>query len=163
MRWAYAIAGVLVGAVAASAAFFLVESHPPLPRDELTFMRLENGAGLSPGPLYTLTIHANGDVEYFGHENVSARGRRMGRVSEADVSALLRRFERADFLLRRETCEQLATDSKGMILTLEMRGRSKVVGFFQACDPNEVGDLLEIADAMNDAANVDQWLEFRYR
>jgi hypothetical protein len=53
-------------------------------------------------PMYTVVVHGDGRVEWTGHANVIAMGRRQGRVSRGELEELSRRLDRAQFFERNE-------------------------------------------------------------
>ena len=65
-------------------------------------VKLERTGCFGNCPSYSVVIDGNGRVEWIGHQNVMATGRREGTVSRADLEELSRHIDRARFFERDE-------------------------------------------------------------
>lgn len=65
-------------------------------------VKLERTGCFGNCPAYQVTIDGSGRVEWIGHANVQAMGRRTGKVSRANLDELVRRLEVARFFERDE-------------------------------------------------------------
>lgn len=68
-------------------------------------VKLERTACFGFCPVYSIVIHGDGRVDWAGQANVLAIGHRRGRVSRAELDALVRLLDRARFFERNELGE----------------------------------------------------------
>ena len=104
--------GVLVAALVGSACWTGAEpdavtpavANKPAPVREPIRLRvkLERTACLGMCPAYSVTIAGDGRVDWIGHANVAAIGRRRGRVTRSDLEQLARYLDQASFFDRNE-------------------------------------------------------------
>jgi hypothetical protein len=73
-------------------------------------------------PTYGFTIHGNGELEYEGMMGVPVMGRRTGTVSKETVAALLKEFEKANFM---SLDNRFQCDHSNLYVTLSMDGKTK--------------------------------------
>jgi hypothetical protein len=109
-------------------------------------------------PAYRVTINGDGEVVYVGERHVNVAGERRARVSQAEVQALLRRFDQAGFNALQDRYRAPATDLPTYTITLERNGTTKTVvdyGGLMAGMPQAVRDL---QDEIDRVANTAQWV-----
>jgi hypothetical protein len=78
-------------------------SAKPAAREPLTLrVKLERTGCFGTCPSYSIVIDGSGRVEWTGHANVMAMGRRTSRVTRAELDELSRQLDRARFFERDE-------------------------------------------------------------
>lgn len=109
-------------------------------------------------PAYRVTISGDGQVTYAGERFVNVVGERRANIPRAEVDALLRRFDAANFESLRDAYRAEVTDLPTYTITLERNGRRKSVvdyGGLSAGMPQAVRDL---QDEIDRVANTGQWV-----
>jgi len=70
-------------------------------------------------PVYALTIHGDGTVEFEGFSNVPYKGKRIGQLPDDSVRVLLRSIEDLDInSLKHEYVHQATTDMPSVLFTV---------------------------------------------
>jgi hypothetical protein len=140
-------------------------------------VKLERTQCLEGCPAYTVAISGDGRVEWIGHSNVVATGRRQGRVTRAELEELTRRLERARFFERNEygelprkeecttagnttTCTfsasvSICTDTSHAIITASRGLRTHTVDNDHCSERPELEPLEDYIDRI---ANTDAWI-----
>jgi hypothetical protein len=112
-------------------------------------------------PVYTLTIHGDGGVDYTGKAGVKEKGERHGTIESAAVKTLMSEFVRAKFLslpdysLEKCACRR-CTDMPSVVTEISGAGVNHRVNhdYGCGCAPKT---LFELESAIDKAANVEQW------
>jgi hypothetical protein len=122
------------------------------------FVTFARHACLGDCPVYQLTIHTDGVVEYDGEWAVGARGRRTSVLSAAQLAELDKAFDRARFCTLRDRYDQPElSDGPGATTAIFRAGGSKTVvhvnGDLSA--PDALGELEERVDRIVGTA---QWI-----
>lgn len=113
-------------------------------------------------PEYSVTVHADGKVEYNGLRNVPSVGPRTSTISGADVQFLALAIERVPLSgFRRkyrnaaDGCTELWTDNPTTTITLRQHGESTTVEYYQGClGAPEFQRFLWLADTVDEVASV---------
>jgi hypothetical protein len=83
-------------------------------------------ARMAPGysrPIYNVTIHGTGSVEYEGLQAVPVRGRRTATLSQSTVTAILQEFDRVKFMSIDQATIPVPTDSGNTFVSLAVDGK----------------------------------------
>src|SRR5215472_13254364 len=75
-------------------------------------------------PLYSVAIHGNGVVEYFGELNVDVRGAQTSRIPPARLKDLLKDFDGIHFFDLKEKYFEACTDMPAAIIPIFVDGKS---------------------------------------
>ncbi|MGK9230534.1 ankyrin repeat domain-containing protein [Inquilinus limosus] len=100
-------------------------------------------------PAYVVDITGDGSVTYEGFSSVAVSGRFQERIAPAEVAALLRMFERADFFALKDEYIAEITDNPFHSVTLTIDGRTKKVVDYvgkMAGMPEAVTELEDMID-----------------
>ncbi len=102
--------------VACLAAFFLATA---LGRAEpaITTIVLERTACFGTCPVYTLTVHSSGVVEFDGKSHVKAIGLQTGKISAQSFAQLVKKIEGIDFFNLRDRYDGKNPDGSGSTVT----------------------------------------------
>jgi hypothetical protein len=140
-------------------------------------VKLERTACLGACPAYTVTLSGNGRVDWVGHGNVAALGRRQGRVSHRELEELSRRLDRVRFFERNEYGElpakpecttvgnttscafsasvSICTDTSHSIITVNRGRRLHTIDNDHCSDRS---DLDAVEDFIDRIANTQAWI-----
>jgi hypothetical protein len=105
-------------------------------------------------PVYVVTIHGDGHVEYIGENYVDIPGPQETEIQPDKLQALLRTAERIHFFDLKEKYFEDCTDQPTSIITLKLDGKSKVVSnYYGGCERRTTGPQVELA---NMATEIDE-------
>jgi hypothetical protein len=148
------------------------------PREPLRLrVKLERTPCLGTCPAYTVAIAGDGRVDWVGHSNVVATGRRQGRVTRTELTELARRLDRARFferdeygeLPRKEECTtsgntttctfsasvSICSDTSHSIITASRGLRTHTIDNDHCSERPELESLEDYIDRI---ANTDAWI-----
>jgi hypothetical protein len=94
-------------------------------RDSLTIEMRQ--AGYAVGPVYRITVHGNGAVEYFGERFVQVHGAQASSLNEQQVQAVLAGFDRADFFNLEDQAFAWGYHSGRISVRITVEGKTKEV------------------------------------
>ena len=128
-----------------------------------TVITLERGACYGNCPIYRVSLHADGRVEFHGERDVAYVGNASANVAPAAVGMLLDRFEQAGFQEFEErygrgtaACRHYAADAPTVVLTVARGDTLKRVEHDHGC----VGAppaLTSLEQAVDSAAETARW------
>lgn len=123
-----------------------------------TTVELQRGVCYGKCPVYTLTVKADGTVNFIGGEFTETLGEAEGRISEDQVRALIREFENADyFALNGDyTTEDCATDHPTVWTALTINGETKGIQHNSGCDSPAQLSVLE--DRIDEIVGSQIWV-----
>jgi hypothetical protein len=78
-------------------------------------------------PVYSVTLHGKGDVEYNGQRGVPVRGHRNTAIPQERVAAILREMENAKFMSFDDRTFAELSDGGDVIVSLSIDGKNKTV------------------------------------
>jgi len=114
-------------------------------------------------PVYSVAIHGNGVVEYFGELNVDVPGAQTSRIPPEKVTNLLRDFDQIRFFDLKEKYFEACTDMPTAIISISVDGRSKEVSnYYGGCERAKTGpqvDLAKLAEEIDNAAGTGRWIK----
>ncbi len=121
-------------------------------------LEVHREGGFFPNPTYTLTIFADGRVNYLGIANVHRKGKRSSRISREDIQKLSDQITTSDFLdlpgsYDNASCQE--HDQPTSSLEVQLAGRKKSVGTCGA--PDAVGEIIAAAER---TTHVARWTFF---
>ena len=125
-------------------------------------VRLERFACFGTCPVYTVTIHGDGRVEYNGKSSVKQKGTRDGRIETDTIRTLISEFAKAKFwALPEEYSEaqctgRVCTDMATAVTELTVRGVTRRVEHYYGCG-SAPKVLFDLEAAIDRSANVEQW------
>ena len=83
----------------------------------ITKIVLERTPCFGACPVYTLTVHSSGVVEFVGTNNVKAKGPQTGKISAASFAKLVKKIEEIDFFNLRARYDGKNPDGTGSTVT----------------------------------------------
>jgi len=112
-------------------------------------------------PIYTITVHGNGLVEYVGRANVKIRGFQTGTISSDQIGKLLEILDRAHFFSLEDRAFNWCLDTPSVSVSVAVDGRSKRVISDAACSGAKLGiqaQFVHAADEIDVVVNSAQWV-----
>ncbi len=94
---------------------------------------LERTACFGTCPIYKLTIHGDGLVEYDGERFVTVTGHQTSQLTSDQVVELTTLFQQADYFNLKSDYTAPVTDLPSTITSLSFEGRSKKVTNYGGC------------------------------
>jgi len=92
-------------------------------------IKIERTACMGNCPVYAMTIHGDGTLEYEGFMNTPYKGRRIGSISKDSISALLRTIESIDInALQHQYTQQSSTDMPSVVFTVQHQKQGVIRG-----------------------------------
>ena len=120
-------------------------------RDSMVIEMRHIGYGV--GPLYKITLHGNGAVEYIGEHYVRVRGAQTSSLNEQQVQAVLAGFDRADFFNLEDQAFAWSYHGGKVSVRITVDGKTKEV----SSDPYFIGAKSGLqAKFVDAAANLDR-------
>ena len=98
------------------AAFFLASAFVRA-ESPITKIVLERTPCFGTCPVYTLTVHSSGVVEFAGTNHVKTKGAQTGRISAANFAKLAKKIEEIDFFGLRDRYDGKNPDGSGSSVT----------------------------------------------
>jgi hypothetical protein len=127
---------------------------------DITKITLERTSCFGTCPVYTLTIHRSGEVEYEGKDQVRQKGSRTGRISTEDFERLVRKIEEINFFNLNDRYDGKNPDGSGVTVTdlptrktsVTRGNRTKTVeNYFRG--PKGLKELEDLIDELTKAAD----------
>src|SRR5581483_11238157 len=130
------------------------DKQPP-PLTNTDFVEMSKGACYGTCSVYTIRIHANGQVDWQGHSYVAERGKDVTDIGATLARQLIARFASADFWALCADYSRDITDSATTNFRVRIGDRTKVVSNYAESAPKW---LDELEYAVDDAADTHRWL-----
>lgn len=159
MRPAFRLIAPALAASLAMPGCHRAVAQAALPAD--TVITLERGACYGNCPIYRISLHGDGRVEFHGERDVAHVGNASAKVAPAAVRALLERFGRAGFHTFDErygkgaaACRHYAADAPVVVLTVTRGGAVKRVEHDHGCvgAPPALTSLEQAVDSTAESA-----------
>jgi hypothetical protein len=103
---------VLLIVVAFFSATVMLRAEPPI-----STIVLERTPCFGTCPVYKLTVHRSGKVEFEGKDHVREKGTRAGRISAEDFVRLVMKIEEIDFFSLQDRYDGKNQDGSGVTVT----------------------------------------------
>src|ERR1700731_3268560 len=145
-------------AVFASSACVLFASEKP--ESEITKISLERTPCFGACPVYKLTIHRSGQVDYEGTDHVREKGSRTGRISREDFDKLVKKIDEINFFSLNDRYDGKNRDGSGVTVTdlptrkttVTRGNRTKTVeNYFRG--PKDLQELEDLIDELTKSAD----------
>ena len=139
--------------------------HSPFHPNDLSsvLVTLKRTACYGTCPVYSVTVHGNGLVEYFGEFRVDIPGAQTARIPPGSVKNLLRDFDEIHFFELKDKYFEGCTDMPTAIISVSVQGKTKEVSnHFGGCEGAKAGpqvDLAKLAEEIDKAAGADRWIK----
>jgi hypothetical protein len=116
-------------------------------------------------PVYKLTIHGDGTVEYDGENNVNVTGHQTAQLTQAQMQELVTTFQQAGYFDLKENYTAPVTDLPSTITSFSLEGRSKLITNYGGCtiDSSEKAPqaLCDLEAKIDSIVNSAQWVGVR--
>ena len=116
-------------------------------------------------PVYSVTVHADGRVDYRGERWVASTGERSGQADPQELARLRAFLEAnplplvADYRPGKPACgTPVATDMPGATITVRQAGGIRRIFHYQGC-PDAPDWLAELATRIDSAAVSSRWVD----
>jgi len=122
-------------------------------------------------PDYTLTVLADGTVQFDGRANVATKGVAYGHASYQDLQKLVSAFEAASYFTlhdqyRAETdgCPEVWTDNPTVVTSILISGKSKTILHYHGCQAGSGSSvfptaLTELETTIDRILGSSQWVK----
>jgi hypothetical protein len=132
---------------------------PPVSHEVMA--TLERTACYGWCPVYTLTIHRDGRVEYHGEEFVKQRGSAAAELTPGQIDELDRAFATAQyFSLGSDYTHEDATDASSAITSYRKDGRDKKIAHYHG-DEHAPDALTTLENAIDSIVGTERWIGTR--
>ena len=146
----------LVGCSTSLSAAQNIPTYPDL------LILMERGVCFGTCPIYKITIHADGTVDYEGVKFVKIEGKRTAQISPEQIKNLVTAIEDIRFFSLEDEYAPNATDLPSIKLSITLDGRSKTVWHYGmiACGAEKATeDLCKFERQIDEAVNSGQWVK----
>lgn len=132
----------------------------PFPQTQLNQVSIEltRSACYGSCPVYKVTVHGDGRVDYEGTQYVSIPGHHQAQVSVPTVSALLDQFRESNFLALQAVYRAGWTDLPTIRLTLKMGEQTKEVVDYGGEWVGMPGYVTALEHAVDTASDSARWV-----
>ncbi len=137
---------------------------PPSVQEAFDSIRLSRTPCFGRCPVYSVTVHADGRVEYRGERWVASTGARSGAADPRELAALSAFLQAhplppvADYRPGKAGCgTPVTTDLPGASITIEQAGKTRTLHHYRGC-PNAPDWLAELAIRIDLAAGSGRWV-----
>lgn len=128
------------------------ESLPPL--DDVV-IHMERAPCFGTCPVYSVTIHGNGEVVYQGERFVAVTGEQRRQIPEEKVRELLAKIEEVGFFEMKDRYEGEISDLPSTTTTVTIGEREKSV--YDYYEPP--AGLLELEAKIDEIAGTQEWIQ----
>lgn len=141
---------------------------PKIPAD--LKITLERGLCYGSCPSYTVTIDAEGQIEWEGHEHVAHPGQRRKRlVTLHELASLWGRLDAVDYRqlpsspnYDESTCPSEVTDMSSSLVTIVANGEQRQVYHYHGCEGYEpLSAFTKLEDEIDAVTGTAEWIGSR--
>jgi TonB family protein len=130
------------------------EKLPPSESSAADFVEMSRSGCYGTCPVYTVRVHASGDVDWDGGRFVDDRARGKANISPASARELISQFARPEFWALCASYSQSITDSATTRFRVHIGDRTKSVSNYANSAPKS---LEQLEYAIDEAADTHQW------
>jgi hypothetical protein len=112
-------------------------------------------------PVYTITIHGDGAVEYVGRRFVKVEGRQTGSLKSEEFAKILQELDQAHFVALDDRAFSWCFDTSSVSVTVSLDGRTKSVTSDAGCTGAKLGvqaEFVRAADDIDEIVGSAQWV-----
>ncbi len=129
-------------------------------------IELQRTACFGACPIYTVTVHGDGSVDYKGIRYVAEVGMRHSKISSDAVKFLSGAFERVPFMTLQDSyaskedgCTELWTDNPSLIIRLKSSTKNKQIRYYAGCHGvKDIPAINWLAATIDIVAKTEQWV-----
>jgi hypothetical protein len=144
------------------------ETSKDVPADlEITLSR---NACYGRCPVYSMSVKADGSVEFDGKQFTEAVGKTSGTITTGDVLRIFNKFEKIVFFeldneYTEANCPMSATDLSTYIVSVTANGKTKKISHYTGCVENDEQHtpyppgLLDLENKIQDIAESKGWIK----
>ena len=118
-----------------------------------TLIKLQKTRCYGKCPVYTITIHGNGQAIYFGKENVGKIGKYEKKLEQTEIGNLIKAFEDANFFEFKDEYTAKITDRPTTYITYTVNEKTKRIRDYYGA-PAELKKLEKMVEVI---ANSEGW------
>ncbi|HVN20388.1 MAG TPA: DUF6438 domain-containing protein [Dongiaceae bacterium] len=157
----WSVIPAFVGLAALLATWLPAGSQPPLLNgDAGTIIELSRGPCFGACPVYNVTVHSDGNVEFDGRENVRVKGTQTSQITSAQFSEILNILRRVSFWDLEDRAFSWCFDTPSVAITVKANGREKRVTSDSDCIPKRgrQTDFVRATDQIETIIGTDRWV-----
>ncbi|GGW74272.1 DUF6438 domain-containing protein [Alishewanella tabrizica] len=151
----------------ASVSWLLASCSTTTPTiDNETVVKLKRTACFGNCPVYTVSVKANGVVEYEGNEYVSIKGFQTGNLPKESVELIEKKLIKVKFLKMKSHldsgswgCFISATDSSYILIEGLVKNRKKAVSTYLGCESKQVYEVINLAEYIDQVVGTSKWVK----
>jgi hypothetical protein len=113
-------------------------------------------------PVYSVTVHGDGNVEYSGEEFVQDRGPRTETVSRDQLQGLLQRFDNANLFALEDRAFAWGSDTPRVRVSISIDGRTKEVwsdAYFTGAKSGGQDLFVQAAAELDNVVGISRWVK----
>lgn len=113
-------------------------------------------------PVYSVTVHGDGNVEYVGEEYVLDRGPRAEVLSKEQFQALLQKFDNANFFALEDRAFAWGSDTPRVRVSISVDGRTKEVSsdaYFTGAKSGAQDLFVQAAAELDNVVGTSGWVK----
>jgi hypothetical protein len=113
-------------------------------------------------PVYSMTVHGDGNVEYIGEEYVRDRGHHAVALSKEQIQALLQKFANANFFALEDRAFAWGSDTPRVRVSISVDGRTKEVSsdaYFTGAKSGAQDLFVRAATELDNVVGTNRWVK----
>ena len=114
-----------------------------------------------PCPIYVVSVHGNGDVEYVGKKFVRIKGIQKAKVKPEQVAQILEILGRSKFFALEDRAFSWCFDTPSVSVSVSVDGRGKRVSSDASCSGAKSGmqaKFVQATDEIDKILGSDEWV-----
>jgi hypothetical protein len=128
---------------------------------ESAAIELSRGQCFGACPVYVVTVHGSGDVEYVGTRFVKVKGIQKAKVRPEQVAQILEILGRSSFSMLEDRAFSWCFDTPGVSVSVTVDGQSKRVSSDASCSGAKSGmqdKFVQATDEIDKILGSEQWV-----
>lgn len=153
-----------IGATILSAVWLPRRSHDSIPTSasRSATVGLSRGPCFGSCPVYTVTIHGDGNVEFDGKQSVKIHGKQTAQITDAQFAQVIGVLNRVRFSDLDDRAFSWCFDTPAVSIAVTTSGHEKRVSSDVACTGAKAGMQAEFVRATDEIENIvstDRWVK----
>jgi hypothetical protein len=108
-------------------------------------------------PDYSVDVHGDGRVRYFGSHHVKAKGQRLDRIPQREVRRLYDAFRSAEFFNLRSSYRAAMTDMPTYEISISFDGHTKTVTDYRGEAVGMPKSVTALENLIDEVVGTDRW------
>ncbi|MDR6673858.1 DUF6438 domain-containing protein [Xanthomonas sp. 1678] len=142
------------------------QNSAPVTQEEVTSVTMHRSACYGTCPVYTVTIKADGTVEFNGDQHVLIPGKSKSFVAKSDYDYLVSSIDRLQFstwkgqyIYKEDGCKSVWTDNPTVDITVTGKKGKKHVSYYYGCRGFILAPKIDLlSKIIDDVAGTSKWI-----